>query len=120
MSQFSYIENVYKLLLRILGLLSVKEKTADCLLRAVCEANESSSLAGDVGREAVEVGTFLLLSRLPLTSTTVSHLVMAARVGRLNYGTSLERGRERLQLRLLLFPGPGLCQRVYNGCHTYQ
>ena len=94
MSQFSYIENVNKLLLRILGLLSVKEKTADCLLRAVCEANESSSLAGEVGREAVEVGTFLLLSRLPLTSTTVSHLVMAARVGRLNYGTSLERERD--------------------------
>ena len=76
----------------------MKEETADCLLRTICEANQDSSRAGEVTREAVEVGTFLLLSRLPLRlqSTSVSaDLVMAARVGRLNYGGSLAGGGER-------------------------
>ena len=77
------------LLLRILRLISQKEETADCFLRAVCEANEDSSLAGEAGREAVEEGTFLLLSQLPLKIPTVTaDMVMAARVGRVNYGTS--------------------------------
>ena len=78
---------------------SEKEETADCLLRAVCEVNQDSCQAGEVGRAGVEVGTFLLLSSLPLntTSTTdTTDILMAARVGRLNYGTSLV-GWERVQ-----------------------
>ena len=70
-------------------LLSVKEETADCLLRAVCEANEDSSLAGKVAKDAVEVGTFILLSRLPLETSVITDMVLAARVGRVNYGIPL-------------------------------
>ena len=99
----------------------MKEETADCLLRAVCEANEDSSLAGEVAREAVEVGTFLLLSFLPLESPVITDMVMAARVGRLNYGNSRLRERDSpVSVEIILFTGPGLCQRVYNGCQTYQ
>ena len=93
----------------------MKEETADCLLRAVCEANEDSSLAGEVAREAVEVGTFLLLSFLPLERPVISDMVMAARVGRLNYGGSLAGGGREKDI---FTTGPGLCARVYNGCQT--
>ena len=99
-------------------MVSLKEETADCLLRAVCEANEDSSLAGEVAREAVEVGSFLLLSVLPLESSLITDMVMAARVGRVNYGTS-RLGERDSSAEIILFPGPGLCQRVYNGCQTY-
>ena len=67
----------------------MKEETADCLLRAVCEANEDSSLAGKVAKDAVEVGTFILLSRLPLETSVITDMVLAARVGRVNYGIPL-------------------------------
>ena len=60
----------------------MKEETADCLLRAVCEANEDSSLTG--AREAVEVGTVLLITHFE--SKWTADMVMAARVGRVNYG----------------------------------
>ena len=80
---------VHSLLFRILRLLSVKEETADCLLRAVCEANEDSSLAGEVAKDAVEVGTFILLSRLPLETSVITDMVLAARVGRVHYGKPL-------------------------------
>ena len=60
----------------------MKEETADCLLRPVCEANEDSSLAG--ARDAVEVGTVLLITHLE--SKWTADMVMAARVGRVNYG----------------------------------
>ena len=81
--------SLYCLFLRILSLLSVKEETPDCLLRAVCEANEDSSLAGEVAKDAVEVGTFILLSRLPLETSVITDMVLAARVGRVNYGITL-------------------------------
>ena len=85
-------------------MVSLKEETADCLLRAVCEANEDSSLAGEVAREAVEVGTFLLLSLLPLEPISViTDMVMAARVGRVNYGTNNGWERETPVLRLSYF-----------------
>ena len=45
--------------MRILRLVSLKEETADCLLRAVCEANEESSLAGKVAKDAVEVAAVI-------------------------------------------------------------
>ena len=73
---------------------SEKEETADCLLRAVCEANEDSSLAGEVAREAVEVGTFLLTSFLPLEPRVITDMLMAARVGRVNYGIPVDWERE--------------------------
>ena len=84
-------------------MVSLKEETADCLLRAVCEANEDSSLAGEVAREAVEVGSFLLLSVLPLESSLITDMVMAARVGRVNYGTSRLGERDSPVLRLSYF-----------------
>ena len=39
-----------------------------------------------MGREAVEVGTFILISRLPFNNT--QDMVEAGRVGRLDYGSS--------------------------------
>ena len=68
---------------RILSLTSLKQPK-DCILRTICEANHQSCLQGSVGREAVEVGTFILISRLPFNNT--QDMLEAGRVGRLDYG----------------------------------
>ena len=69
---------------RILSLTLAMEDPGDCLLRTVCQANHHSSLHGNMARDAVEVGTYILVSRLPFGNT--EDMIMAGRVGRVNYG----------------------------------
>ena len=69
---------------RILSLTLAMEQPGDCLLRTVCQANHHSSLHGNMARDAVEVGTYILVSRLPFGNT--EDMIMAGRVGRVNYG----------------------------------
>ena len=82
-------------------------------MRTICEANHQSCLQGNLGREAVEFGTFILISRLPFNNT--QDMLEAARVGRLDYGSSQVVGGDVVTVLLL---GAGLCQPVYSDCPT--
>jgi len=78
---------------------------SECSLRSVCEANHAASLRGDAARNSAEVGTYIMMSYLPLQFPVLQEMAMAARVGRL-----LANGSSSHQLEV------GLCGAVYRDC----
>merc|ERR1712126_694477 len=79
--------------------LSDRHVRSECSFRSVCESNHAASLQGDAARNAAEVGTYIMMSYLPLQYPVLQEMAMAARVG-----------------RLLTANGSGLCEAVYRDC----
>ena len=63
--------------------LSDRHVRSECSLRSVCEANHAATLQGDAARNAAEVGTYIMMSYLPLQVPVLQEMAMSARVGRL-------------------------------------
>ena len=81
-----YFLRIVKYFLRIVkshSSVSDRHVRSECSLRSVCEANHAASLRGDAARNSAEVGTYIMMSYLPLQFPVLQEMAMAARVGRL-------------------------------------